>query len=145
MSMKQYKIKPYRHFSNKEMPTTRTKNDLKIKWWPILTKMMETPGLNMNAVPNDVVLKESYEAAMDNLHSRFSFLFVPAAKDSMKKWALSTWSKRTQHSYVMKNDTDGDKHQLSEPSKCNQKHNEKRSFIVICSRPKKAKKRHSIV
>ena len=59
---KHYKIMAYRHLRNKDMPTTKAKNSLKTNWRPILTKMMQIPGLNVNHgfVQDDAMLKERY-------------------------------------------------------------------------------------
>ena len=67
---KQYKIMAYRNSCDKDMPTTKAKNNLKTNWRPILTKMMQTPGLNVtcNFVPDDAVMKENYTTALNCLH-----------------------------------------------------------------------------
>ena len=67
---KQYKIMAYRHLHDKDMPTTKAKNNLKTNWRPILTKMMQTPGLNVTCdfVPDDAVMKENYTTALNCLH-----------------------------------------------------------------------------
>ena len=56
---KHYKIMAYRHLHNKDMPSTKAKNSLKTNWRPILKKMVQIPGLNVNHgfVQDDAVLK----------------------------------------------------------------------------------------
>lgn len=105
---------------------------------------METPGLNVatNYVPDETVLVESYNSAIEHLRSRFSFLFDSASKEEMASWALSTWSTRTQRSYVKSHGNEQDISKLPAATKRNQKHKEKRAFKqAVSARPRKAKKK----
>ena len=142
---KHYKIMAYCHLRNKDMPTTKAKNSLKTNWRPILTKMIQIPGLNVNRgfVQDDAVLKESYTAALNCLRSRFSFLFVSSdGAEILTKWSLSTWSKRTQPAYARTNGTENNKSQLLEPTKRNQSHKGEKTFTMVHDKPRKTPKRH---
>ena len=142
---KHYKIMAYCHLRNKDMPTTKAKNSLKTNWRPILTKMMQIPGLNVNRgfVQDDAVLKESYTAALNCLRSRFSFLFVSSdGAEILTKWSLSTWSKRTQPAYARTNVTENDTSQLLEPTKRKQSHKGEKTFTMVHDKPRKTPKRH---
>ena len=57
----QYKIMPFRLISDKMLPSSRLKNDLKNKWRPILTKMMQAPNLivDYDFVPDNNVLSQA--------------------------------------------------------------------------------------
>ena len=141
---KQYQLKPYRYLKDRDILKQNVKNALKNCWRPILTKMMETPDLNVaaNFIPTITKLEESYCKSMDHLRTRFSFLFVPLNEERLKVWTKRTWSKRTQWCHVLKNGTVHDKARLPEQTKHNQRHKEKRSFSVIQAKPRKSKRRH---
>ena len=121
----------------------KAKNNLKTNWRPILTKIMQILGLNVNHgfVKDDAVLKESYTAALNCLRSRFSFLFVSSDGEILTKWSLSTWSKRTQPAYARTNGTENDKSQLLETTKRNQSHKGGKTFTVVHDKPRKTTKR----
>ena len=86
------------------------------------------------------MLGQSFELGKEYLRARFSFLFTPANEEQCEKWKLSTWSKRTQRSYVLKHGSQADKQHLPAPTARNKKHNEKRSFTVLHTKPRKTKK-----
>ena len=140
---KQYKIKPYRRLSDKDLPTKTAKMTLKAKWRPVLSKMMQTPGLSTcpRFVPDDTMLKQSYDAAILHLRSRFSFLFVEKYDDANVRWAIGTWPKVTQPAHVMKHGTAEDKALLPVLTKRNQKHKHSRSFKVSYFRPRKTRRK----
>ena len=132
-----YKIMPFRLLNVKDMPTNNLKTELKTKWRPILCKMTEGLEHATDYIPSESELKKSLSDAMDRLRDRFSFLFADGYGRNASRWKISTWSKRTQHAYVMKHGTDSDKEKLSAPTKRNQSHREKRYFTVQHKRPRK--------
>ena len=109
------RIKPYRFFTGKQLPTKHLKNQYKICWCPIFRKMAEAPGIQLpttmdaSTITEDYVDK-TYELATAYLKNTYEYLFEKEHSEQViSSWSITTWSNRIQRSKVMEWGTPRDK------------------------------------
>ncbi|KAL7538044.1 hypothetical protein ACHAXR_008244 [Thalassiosira sp. AJA248-18] len=126
--VKQWRIKPYRKLTGRDLHSKELKDDLKLNWRPIFTKMMEAPGLSIPTKQSHIdeaFVQSSYAMATEYLKSRFSYIFE--AEDGLvNSYTIGTWSYKIKPSEVVKHGTQADIDKLPAPTAKNQQHKTKR-------------------
>ncbi|KAL7537408.1 hypothetical protein ACHAWF_013067, partial [Thalassiosira exigua] len=126
----QWKIKPYRKFTSRELHSKQLKDIYRMQWKPILLKMMEAPEL---VIPSrleqidEAFVQSSYAIATEYLKSCYSFIFkVPEA--TLANYKISTWSFKIKHNHVRKHGTESDIAKLPPRTPRNNPHSTKRTY-----------------
>jgi hypothetical protein len=109
----QYRLKPFRKLTGRDLHSKQLQDDFKVNWKPILTKMEKTPGLTIPSRNNidKSFIQTSYTIATDYLRECYSYIF--AAGDAVVcDYTVGTWSFKTKRSKVLKKGTNADKSKL---------------------------------
>ena len=99
----QYRSKPFRKLTGRDLHSKQLKDDFKVNWKPILTKMEKAPGLTIPSRNNidEAFIHTSYTIAPDYLRECYSYIF--AAGDAVVcDFTVGTWSFKTKRSEVLK-------------------------------------------
>ena len=113
-----WRIKPYRKFVSRELPSKKLQERYRYEWQPIFREMMKTPGL---VIPKDVrdvddaFVERSYASATAFLRDKYSFIFA-GPDGSTENLLIGTWSKKVRWSYVVKHGTPEDIAKLPPPT-----------------------------
>ena len=128
---KQWRIKPYRKLAGHNFHSKQLKDEYKLNWKPIFTKMAEAPGLSipssLEQIDNDFI-ESSYKIATDYLKSCFSYIFKSSDEGLVNSYTVGTWSYKIKYSVVKKCGTPEDIAMLPDPTRHNRRHKEKRTF-----------------
>ena len=125
----QYRSKPFRKLTGRDLHSKQLKDDFKVNWKPILTKMEKAPGLTIPSRNNidEAFIQTSYTITTDYLRECYSYIF--AAGDAVVcDFTVGTWSFKTKRSEVLKKGTNADKSKLPAMTAKNNPHINKRTF-----------------
>ena len=110
----QWLIKPYRRFVGTDFPYQSQKDNFRMEWKPIFSKMMEAPGLKIPVkleLIDESFVQESYKLATEFLKSAYSYIFdAPASCTS--SYTIGTWSYKIKRSVVRQQGNQADIDQL---------------------------------
>ena len=148
----QYRSKPFRKLTGRDLHSKQLKDDFKVNWKPILTKMEKAPGLTIPSRNNidEAFIQTSYTIATDYLRECYSYIF--AAGDAVVcDHTVGTWSFKTKRSEVLKKGTNADKSKLPAMTAKNNPHVNKRTFSggharkAVRKRAKKGGKKRDVL
>ena len=123
----QYRTKPFRTLTGRDLHSKQLKDDFKNNWKPILTKMEGAPGLTIPSRIDEAFIQTSYTIATDYLRECYSYMF--ASGDAVVcDYIIGTWSFKTKRSEVLKKGTNADKSKLPAMTAKNNPHVNKRTF-----------------
>ena len=97
-------VMPFKKIDSKYLPEGKIRNTFKCHWKPILTKMMEAPGLPFSDPRHQqitpAILDSSFTTAFNHLKSEYSYIFSNPKFKKHSEWTVSTWTKNTKVNVV---------------------------------------------
>lgn len=93
-------VMPFKKMEGSLIPKGKVRNQFKVCYKPILTKMMQAPDLPFGDDPRSqeltsAVIDTSYETAMNHLKAHYSYIFSNPKFQNHNQWNVSVWSKMT--------------------------------------------------